>query len=297
MISTRLVALAAVFLLSCPQGADAWGHDVHRFIMDRAIALLPAELRPLFERSRAIVVERSIDPDTWRTAGFAAEDPNHFLDFDWEGYGPYPFAALPRDYAAAVATFGRARIEDNGTLPWRVEEYHGNLRRAFDAYRRPSAITRFNVLFFAASLSHYVSDALVPFHAVINYDGQLTGQHGLHARFETTLVERYRTELMLAPRPLPPIANPRDFTFDRLLEGTQLAPAILKQDLDAIGTRDVYDDAYYAALFRATRPVLEQRLSEAVAAVAAMIAGAWEAAGRPPAPAELPPPPPQRRRR
>ena len=297
MMPARLVALTAAVLLACPHGADAWGHDVHRFIMDRAIALLPAELRPLFERHRAIVVERSIDPDTWRTAGFAGEDPHHFLHFDWEGYGPYPFEGLPREYAAAVAAFGRARIEANGTLPWRVEEYHGNLRRAFEAYRRPSALSRFNVLFFAAALSHYVSDAHVPFHAALNYDGHLTGQHGLHARFESVLFERFRTELMVAPRALPPVGDPRAFIFGRLLESTRFVPALLRHDLTAIGSRDVYDDAYYQAFFTAARPVLERRLGESIASVAAMIAGAWEAGGRPAAPADPPPPPPQRRRR
>ena len=53
-----------------------------------------------------------------------------------------------------------------------------------------------------------------------------------------------------------PIANPRDFIFERVLEGTRLVPAILAADLAAIGERDVYDDAYYAAFFKASRPVL-----------------------------------------
>lgn len=293
----RLFPLVAALLLASAGPADAWGHEAHRFIVDRAIALLPAELRPLFERYRAVVMERSIDPDTWRTAGFASENPHHFLDLDWKGYGTYPFAELPRDYAAALAKFGRAQIEENGTVPWRVEEFHGNLRRAFQAYRRPAATGRFNVLFFAAALSHYVSDALVPLHAVVNYDGQLTGQHGLHARWESALVERYGTGLTLAPQPLPPVGQPRDFIFERLLEGTQLVPAILMHDLQAIGNRDLYDDAYYAAFFGATRPVLERRLSESISAVAAMIAGAWDAAGRPPVPVDLPQPAPQRRPR
>lgn len=292
----RLLPLVAVLLLASAGPADAWGFEVHRFIMDRAIALLPAELRPLFERHRAVVIERSIDPDTWRTAGFASENPNHFLNLDWKGYGQYPFAELPRDYTAAVARFGRARIEENGTVPWRVEEYHGNLRRALEAYRHPTALRRFEVLFFAAALAHYISDALVPFHATVNFDGQETGQGGIHARFESVLFERYRAELMLSPQPLAPVRNAREFTFDRLLEGTQLVPAILKYDLQAIGKRSVYDDTYYAAFFRATRPTLEQRLSESISAVAALIAGAWEAAGRPPAPVDVPPPAPQRRR-
>ena len=135
----------------------------------------------------------------------------------------------------------------------------------------------------------------MPFHAVLNYDGQLTGQNGIHARFESLLFERYRTQLTIAPKPMAPIRNPRDFIFDTMLAGTQLVPPILKSDLEAIGTRDVYDDAYYEAFFTANRAVLERRLNESIAAVAAMITGAWEAAGKPAAaarPARAPAAPP-----
>ena len=279
-----------------PAPAAAWGFEPHRFIMDRAIALLPPELRPLFEKHRAMVVERAIDPDTWRTAGFNEEEKNHFLDLDWEGYGTYPFTELPRDYAAAVAKFGRERIEDMGTLPWRAEEFHGNLRRAFEAYGRRGPFGQFDIVFFAASLAHYVSDGHVPFHAVVNYDGQLTGQNGIHSRFETALFERYRSQLTIAPKPMAPILKPRDFMFATIVEGTQLVAPILKADLEAIGKRDVYDDAYFKAFFASNRPVLERRLNEAIAAVAAMIAGAWEAAGKPSVPTD-PLQPAQRRRR
>jgi hypothetical protein len=286
-----------VLLLVCPRPAAAWGFEPHKFIMDRAIALLPPQLKPLFERERAILVERAIDPDTWRTAGFSQEDKHHFLDLDWEGFGKYPFNELPRDYTAALAKFGWQRMEEAGIVPWRVEEMHGNLRRAFEAYARRGAFGRNDILFYSAWMAHYVSDAHVPFHAVENYDGQLTGQNGIHARFETALFERYRDQLTIAPRPLAPILTPRDFIFDRILEGTQLVPPILKTDLDAIGTRDLYDEVYFAAFFKANRPVLERRLNEAIAGVAAMITGAWEAAGRPAVPADPPPPAPARRRR
>ena len=283
--------------LGAPPPAAAWGFEAHKFIMDRAIALLPAELRPLFEKNRVVVVERSIDPDIWRIAGFDDENPRHFLNLDWEGYGKYPFAALPRDYTAAVAKFGKARIEENGTLPWRVEEYHANLRRAFASYARRGVSGRYDLLVFSAALAHYISDAHVPFHAVINFDGQLTGQDGIHARFESSLFEQYRSQLAIAPAPLAPVRDPRNVAFETIIEGTQLVAPILKTDLAAIGTRDPYDDAYFNAFFTANRSVLERRLNESIAAVAAMIAGAWEAAGKPPAPPDPPPAPPQRRRR
>jgi hypothetical protein len=292
---TASILAAIAIVLSVPSRAGAWGFEAHKLIMDRAIALLPAELRPFFEANRAIVVERSIDPDTWRTAGFVEESPNHFLDLDWEGYGTYPFNALPRDLTAAIAKFGRERVEGNGMVPWRAEEFYGNLRRAFESYaQRP--FSKFDILLYAASLAHYTSDAHVPFHAVFNYDGQLTQQWGIHARWESTMFERYADRLTIAPKAMPAIPMPRDFVFERLLEGTQLVPAILRSDLDAIGQRDIYDDVYYDAFFKANRAVMERRINESVSAVAAMIAGAWEAAGKPPVPVN-PPSSPQRRRR
>lgn len=292
----RYLLLVSLLLLVRPAPAAAWGFEAHRFVMDRAIALLPDALRPMFEKHRAIVVERAIDPDTWRSAGFEEEAPNHFLDIDWSGYGKYPFKDLPRDYTAAVAKFGRERVHENGTVPWRAEEYFGNLRRAFESYARRGAFGSFDIIFFAATLGHYISDAHVPFHAVENYDGQLSNQHGIHARFEAIMFERYRTQLTIAPKPPRPISNPRDFLFDVIVEGSQMVSPILKSDLAAIGAGDVYDDAYYAAFFQANRGVMERRLSESISAVAGAIIGAWEAAGKPALPLN-PPATPQRKRR
>jgi hypothetical protein len=294
----RLIAVLGVLAVAAmPSRTHAWGYEAHKFLMERAIGLLPGELRPFFEQYKSMLVERAIDPDTWQVAGFDdQEDPNHFIDLDWEGYGKYPYDGLPRDYFAAVAKFGKERVDDNGTLPWRTEEMYGNLRRAFEAYERRGPFGRFDIIFFSAWLTHYVSDAHVPFHAVLNYDGQLTGQHGLHTRFEAYLFERYRDQWTIAPRPMPPIKNPRNYIFDAALQGTQMVPAILKSDLDAIGTRDEYDDAYYAAFFKANRTVVERRLNESIAASAAMIAGAWEAAGKPAVPVSRPQTPQRRRR-
>lgn len=297
---TRRLMVAALMLLTLlahPKPAAAWGLEAHQFIMDRAIALLPDQIRPFFERRRPSLVERAVDPDTWRVHGFTDEPPNHFVDMDWEGYGPYPFKELPRDYTAAVAKFGKAKITENGTVPWRAEEYFGNLRRTFEAYgKRPTAVGAFDIVLLSSALCHYVSDAHQPFHAVISYDGQATNQRGIHARFETELFERYKDRLVLKPVPIAPVRQPRDFVFDALIEGSQLTKPILAADLKALGKGDLYDDAYFEAFFAATRPVLERRMSESIAATAAMLAGAWEAAGRPAVPAVLPPAPPQRKR-
>jgi len=275
-------ALCAGLVMVASVPTAAWGWEVHQFIADKAIALLPLDLRPFFEANRAAFVERSIDPDTWQNAGYRGpEAPHHQLDFDWDGYGPYPFLGLPRDYTAAVAKFGLRRIEENGTLPWRTDEMYGNLRRAFNGYVGQGTFGRHAIVHNAAWLAHYVSDGYQPQHAVLNYDGQAGNQRGIHTRFEAILFERYRDRWVIAPKALPPVANPRDFMFDALLSGTRLASRIDKADAEAIGARDVYDDRYYEAFRKGAGPIMEQRLNESIAAVAAMIAGAWEAAGRP----------------
>ena len=76
-IVTVLIALS---VLAAPRPAAAWGFEGHKYILDRAIALLPPEIRPFFEKNRVTIVEHAIDPDLWRNVGFdAQEGPRHQL--------------------------------------------------------------------------------------------------------------------------------------------------------------------------------------------------------------------------
>jgi hypothetical protein len=283
-----------VCILFVPSHADAWGFDAHKFIVSRAIDMLPEQIRPFFEANRAFIVERAIDPDLWRNVGFTQELPNHFLDMD--AYGPHPFTELPREYDAALKKFGPDTLDRNGRLPWRTAEMAGRLIRAFQALNKQGPYARNDIMLFSAIIGHYVADANVPLHAVLNYDGQLTGQHGVHYRFEGDLFVRYQNQLSIEPAPLKSIQNERDFIFDTLLESYQLASAVLAADKEAIGDQNVYDDRYYVAFFMKTKPILEKRLSDSISAVASVIASAWVQAGRPALPEKAPTQPPQRRR-
>jgi hypothetical protein len=281
----RRTLLAATFvallLLPAPRAA-AWGFEAHKFIADQAIALLPPELRRLFERERTMFVEHAIDPDLWRNVGFTDEPPRHFLDLD--AYGEYPFDALPRDFDEAVRVHGEDKVRRNGQLPWRVEDIYGRLLRAFQQVKEGDAPpwTFDNIVYFSSVLAHYVGDAHVPFHAVVNYDGQVTNQLGIHARFETELFRRTRDALRIRPVQRAPITTPRDTMFDVLLVSTTLAGGILDADRQAIGSKEYYDDEYFDAFARGgAQAVLERRVNDAIAAVAAIITGAWEEAGRP----------------
>jgi len=289
--ASLLSACAAVAVL-LPSAAHGWGFTAHQYITARAIALLPAAIRPFFLKYETTVVEHSIDPDTYRTMGWIEEPPRHFVDMD--AYGPFPFAELPHDYDAAVAKYGKEFVEKNGLLPWRLQQVHDWLTEAF---KQQTPYARDNIKLFAAVLSHYLADAYQPLHATTNYDGQLTGQQGVHARFETELFERFRSRLDIRPGPLVPVSNAREFAFATLGASHQLVDPVLAADRDAVDGRDEYDDVYFDRFFAKSRPLLEKRLGEAVTGVASLIAAAWEAAGRPALPLEAPARPPRKVRR
>ena len=263
-VAVLALALAAAF---APRLA-AWGFPAHKHIADRMIGLLPPELTPLFEARRAFIVERAVDPDLWRNVGWEAEPPNHFLDLDFEAYGAYPFDALPREYDRAVQKFGLETVHSQGTLPWRTAEFYGRLQRAFESLKRPSPspYALDDIVLFSAVLCHYVADGHVPFHAVTNYDGQLTGQAGLHSRFES---------------------DPRGEMFRILLESNRLTDRVLAADKAAAAGRQFYDDGYFEAFRVEALPIVDQRVSDAIAATAAFITGAWEQAGKPAVPVVL----------
>jgi hypothetical protein len=286
-----ILLLAAVAVIATPRPAAAWSFEVHKFIMARAIPLLPDEIRPFFQKYEASIVEHAIDPDLWRTAGWLDESPRHFVDMD--AYGPYPFKNLPHDYHAAVSRYGLDFVQKNGTLPWRTEEIY---KRLVSAFAHKTAYARDNIQFFSSVIAHYTADGHVPFHAALNYDGQLTGQWGIHARFEGELFERYASQLRLSPRSPAPTGNPREFMFEVLLASFSLVQPVLDADKAASVGRERYDDAYFTSFFGRVKPILEKSLSDSIGSVASIIAAAWIEAGRPALPLVASTPPHKVRR-
>jgi hypothetical protein len=287
----RSVAVLALLLsIGLPARASAWGFEAHREIAERMIALLPSEIRPLFERRQASIIERSVDPDLWRNI-FPEEAPNHFVDLDY--FGKYPFSELPREYDRAVQQWGRAVIHEQGLLPWRTAEMFGKLQREFAGLKRENApgYLQDNIAFYAAVIAHYVSDGHVPLHAVVNYDGQRTNQHGVHGRWESELFDRLRPTLKIAPKAPQPVTDAREFMFQVLLDSNRLADGVLQADRDAAAGRQFYDDGYFAAFAGTQASVLERRFNESITAAASLVVGAWEAAGRPALPSDRPRPP------
>jgi hypothetical protein len=275
---TIIAMMAATVFLPAP--ASAWSWEAHRFIMRRALEILPAEIKPFFMEHREEVVARSIDPDLWRDAGWE-EDQNHFVNFGAPEMGPFPFVAFPRDQTAALEKFGEAGMKRLGTLPWRLQEMVGNLRRAFEGFPKGIGVSPQLTVLYSGAAAHYIQDATQPLHASNNYDGQLTDQRGVHSRFETGLIERFESRITITPGQPKAVASLRDYSFDTLLASYQKVDGILKADKEAIDAKDAYDDQYFEAFFAKVKPTFEGQLSTAVTATASIIMTAWDQAGRP----------------
>jgi hypothetical protein len=217
------------------------------------------------------------------------------MDFE-EGSKP-PFTNIPRDYDAYVQKYGAGPAARYGRLPWRAEEVYNRLVASFKDIGKPTApYAADNARYAMAVLAHYVEDAHQPFHAALNYDGQLTNQRGVHARFETEVILLNQKNLKLAPVKAVVISGFRDYIFKTLVDSQSLVAGVLAADLKAAEGREFYDDTYFNAFFKGSRATLERRLSEAASGVASAALSAWTEAGKPALPVN-PSRPPARIRR
>jgi hypothetical protein len=157
-----------------------WGFYAHRKMAYNAVFLLPPQMMAFYKPNIAFISEHAVDPDKRRYA-VEGEAQRHFIDIDH--YGSYPYNALPRNWDTAVARFTEDVLQQHGIVPWWVQIMQHRLTTAFK--ERNAA----KILKLSADISHYIADAHVPLHASSNYNGQLTGQRGIHAFWESRVPE------------------------------------------------------------------------------------------------------------
>lgn len=268
--------LILILLMALP--LSAWGDKGHRTVSSLALKSLPPGPRAWFAGREAAVIEHASDPDHWKQD--RKEGPRHFMDL--EPYGDLEH--LPRTLEEARAKVGEG-YERLGTLPWIIQD---RWRDLVDAYRSGDPD---RVALAAAILGHYVADAHVPLHTTLNHDGQLTGQKGVHSRWETGLVERYVDEAALE---VPRAAPDPDFPtrpWEWLRSSHALLPQLLEDDRaadrttpESTGTKR-RTQAYWMIFWAHQGPTVQQQLQRAGQHLGDAIFSAWAEAGRPQAPA------------
>lgn len=268
-----------------PSRAPAWGTVGHQLINEYAVENLPDAMYDDgsgngFNAWRGYLRGRALDPDNLRGVD-SQESPRHFCDIDAqpELYPP-PFTAVPRDYAQYVAAFGRS----NGTVMWEgIAEHADGLRIALKARNWVAARA------VAADVGHYVADSHSPLHGAANFNGQLTGQNGIHARHESNMVSRYFTNAdMTTRRSVPALGGSCvvvddlvELGFSAIIESQEASVMVLGSDLLAFMADPSYGTAYYTQLFGDCGEMTRGRLNLAAQRLADVWYTAWVQAGSP----------------
>lgn len=180
--------LPSIFVLLCPSPARSWGFLAHRYINEAAVYLLPPPLLGYMLPYKDILRDQAVWADQ-RRAWDKQEASRHYMDLD--RWGDAVFEVMPRNWNDAILCYNEDSLRSHGILPWHTERVYRRLVYAF-AQGDAESVCRY-----AADLGHYLADAHVPLHLCSNYNGQLTGQHGIHALLESRIPEYFLGKMVV----------------------------------------------------------------------------------------------------
>lgn len=169
--------LSLLFLCSA---LPFWGFFGHTLINRQAVYSLPPEMLVLFKKELGFLAEKSVNPDRRRYA-VKGEAEKHYIDLDH--YGDSTRYLLPKYWNEALEYYPEDSLRAHGIGPWSTYLTFLGLTQAFAA-KDKAAILRLS-----ADLGHYIGDLNVPLHTTKNYNGQLTGQSGIHGFWESRIPE------------------------------------------------------------------------------------------------------------
>lgn len=235
------------------------------------------------------ITEHAVDPDKRRYA-VAGEGPKHYIDLDH--YGAYPYSALPHKWADAIDKFGKDTLQQYGIVPWHIQIMLTRLTNAFKEKNYSSILKN------SAEIGHYIADAHVPLHATENYNGQLTGQQGIHGFWESRIPELLANkEFDFFIGKAQYLRDPAAFIWARVLESANAADSVLKFEkqlsIQFRGDQKVafegrnnktiqqYSSAYTIAYNNILSGMVERRMRQSIFAVASFWFTAWVNAGQP----------------
>ena len=267
----------------------AWGFWGHQRINRNAVFSLPRELFHFYRINIAYVTEHAVDPDKRRYAD-PEEAPRHYLDVD-RYVAIVPFDSLSVSWKEASARFTEDTLKAHGIVPWHIQVMLARLTTAFKANDKA------RILRVSAELGHYVGDAHVPLHCSSNYNGQKTGQHGIHGFWESRIPELYGDEFDYLTGSCSYIKNVHEYTWQIIRESYAAHDSVLKMErtLNAIWPPDkkysyeprgnqlvkVYSKEYTLAYNKMLDGMVERRMRKAIIAVASYWYTAWVNAGMP----------------
>ena len=266
---------------------SSWGFYAHRQINRLAVFTLPPEMVGFYKKNIQYITEASVNPDK-RRFSVVDEAPRHYIDIDH--YGDSAIQKMPRYWKEAVERYSEDTLKAYGILPWHINIMYYRLRDAFMA-RDPNRI-----LSLSADLGHYIADAHVPLHTTENYNGQRTGQEGIHAFWESRLPELFSTRYDFFVGKAEHIKNPQlrawraVETSNRYLDSVLMTERVLtekfgdkKYSFETKGkqTVKVYSSEFSTAYHTALTGMVEHQMRGAIKMIGDFWYTAWVDAGQP----------------
>ncbi len=262
------LTVACLVCLAAPRSFAWWTHG-HAHITEKAVLHLPDPLQFSFQAKLDFL------------KSYAAQEPpgKHYIDIDY--YPEFFEGTFPRDIDVLIALYGAKIVEQNGTAPWTVGQYVEDLAGQMAA--ATTAQDWSDLLFTAGELAHYIEDLHNPLHLTLNYNGQLTGNYGIHSRYEGQMILRHLDDLEISPAPgnCVYLLSPVDAIFDGIDVHYWFVDDIIAADTLHRGDPPTYDDAYYDGLWQDTGPFTQDLFRDASQLVASAWYTAWVDAGSP----------------
>jgi hypothetical protein len=276
-----------IFLVSGAFLSVSWGFYAHRQINRLAVFTLPPEMIGFYKKNIEYLTDASVNPDR-RRFSVIDEAPRHYVDIDH--YGDSAIHKMPRYWKEAVEKYGEDTLKAYGVLPWHINAMYFRLRDAF-MVRDPNRI-----LSLSADLGHYIADAHVPLHTTENYNGQLSGQEGIHAFWESRLPELFSTQYDFFVGKANHVKNPQLAawkaveTANHYLDSVLLLERVLtekfgdkKFSFETKGkqTVKVYSVEFSTVYHEAIRNMVELQMRGAIKMIGDFWYTAWVDAGQP----------------
>jgi hypothetical protein len=270
----KKLLLSALIILLPFSVMLGWGAEGHKLISNKAMTLLPEDMNS-FMKWQDYVTIHSVDPDLRKNSD-KSEGPKHFIDIDF--YPEFLNGKMIQDKSELDAEYGDSTVTKMGLLPWATLDTYNKLVSALKDKDRDKA------MIYLADLGHYVADGHQPMHAIMNYNGQMSGQKGIHYRYESIMVDSNLAQInndFQAESPIY-ISHPLDFIFKYIADANSVADVLFNADNFAYkNAKSREDSEYYRLLWFKTKYVTETQIENAATDFASLFYSAWMDAGEP----------------
>jgi hypothetical protein len=264
----RLTVMLASVLLLC-----SWGEKGHQKINGSAARFFPHRLNRYNGWTEVLTLHGS-EADNRRKTD-PTEGIKHYIDID--AYSDFiDNHKIIEDETAAFNKYSRDFVMKNGTLPWVTDSTYHVLVKHFRAKDWEKALLT------AADLGHYIGDGHMPLHLTVNYDGKLSGQTGIHGRYESKMINTYIDSLTVKRSRSHRVKDVRRYVFDYMYYNYRYKDSLLNADKRAFERAGhEYNDLYYQVLWEGTKDFTNEMITGSSRSLTELIRTAWIEAGRP----------------